>query len=241
MKKEITAMDFEAGEVLLIDKPKGWTSFDVVKKIRGAVKIKKVGHAGTLDPLATGLLIVCTGKKTKSIQEIQDADKEYTTDFRLGATTPSYDAEFPPENQKDCSHLTADDIRQAMPAFLGALDQMPPVFSAIWVDGQRAYKAARAGKEIEMKTRPVRIDAFELTDFQAPDFASVRIECGKGTYIRSLVHDLGQVLGVGAYIEELRRTRIGTYHVDHAWGIEEFCSAVRASRAAALEKRHDNA
>lgn len=230
MRKNVSEMDFATGEVLLVDKPKGWTSFDVVGKIRNTIKVKKVGHAGTLDPLATGLLVVCTGKSTKTIQGIQDADKEYITEFRLGATTASFDAEQPAENEKDCSHLREEDIRNAMPAFVGNIEQMPPVFSAIKVNGKRAYEAARAGKEIELKPRPVQIYAFELISFTPPDRAVARIHCGKGTYIRSLIHDLGQALGVGAYILELRRTRIGSHLVENAWEIDQFCQAVKARK-----------
>lgn len=208
--------------VLLIDKPKGWTSFDVVKKVRGTLKIKKVGHAGTLDPLATGLLIVCTGKMTKTIDSIQAQTKEYIVDFRLGATTPSYDAEFPAENIVDARHITAEAVAAAILPFIGEISQLPPQFSAVKVDGKRAYAAARAGQTVEVKPRFITVHAYELLDFRpAADAESgvwgrARITCSKGTYIRTLVHDLGQALGVGGYILELRRTRIGDYHVDNA-------------------------
>lgn len=202
--------------VLLIDKPKGWTSFDVVKKVRGITKVKKVGHAGTLDPLATGLLVLCTGKLTKTIAHIQSQEKEYEVEFRLGATTASYDAEFPPENVQDCRHLTREMLETAIQGFTGALRQVPPQFSAVKVGGKRAYAAARAGKSLEIQPRTVMVHAFDLLEFRAPDCAHARIRCGKGTYIRSLVHDLGQALGVGAYILELRRTRIGDYRVEDA-------------------------
>jgi len=232
MRKNIAAMDFGAGEVLLFDKPKGWTSFDVVGKIRNTIKIKKVGHAGTLDPLATGLLILCIGKKTKDIQGIQDASKTYVTTFRLGATTASYDAEQPPENFRDCGHVTENDILAAMEFFKGEIQQVPPIFSAVKVDGKRAYKAARAGQEIELKARTVHIHAFELLSFQTPDLVEVKIHCGKGTYIRSLVHDLGQKLGVGAYILELRRTATGAFSVDDGWDVAEFCKQVKEHQSA---------
>lgn len=222
MKADPTSLNFAEGEVLLFDKPKGWTSFDVVKKVRWLIKVKKVGHAGTLDPLATGLLILCTGKKTKTIDSIQAQEKEYIVEFQLGATTPSYDAEFPPENEQDCSHVTEEMILAAMPEFTGAISQMPPQFSAVKVDGKRAYEAAREGKSVEIKPRTVNIYEFSLMEFRAPGWARARVRCSKGTYIRSLVHDLGQALGVGAYILELRRTKIGEYDVDAAWTPAEF-------------------
>ncbi len=223
--------DFPAGEVLLFNKPKEWSSFDVVKKIRGLIRIKKVGHAGTLDPLATGLLILCTGKKTKTIESIQGQEKEYITEFRLGATTASYDMEHPPENERDCSHLTREMIEAALPPFRGDIQQMPPVYSAIKVDGKRAFKSARKGKKVELKPRIVQVYEFELLDFKAPDWGKARIRCSKGTYIRSLVHDLGQALGVGAYISELTRTRIGEFHLENAWEINDFAAQIKAWRA----------
>lgn len=231
MERAPLNLDFEAGVVLLIDKPKGWTSFDVVKKLKGITRAKKIGHAGTLDPLATGLLVVCTGKLTKSIQSIQDADKEYIVDFQLGATTPSYDAEFPPENQKDASHVTLADVQAQLPAFIGDVAQVPPVYSAVKIDGERAYKAARAGRSIEMRSRTVSITAITLLSLEN-GIVRAQINCGKGTYIRTLVHDIGQALGVGAYILELRRTRIGQHHVDAAWLLDDLNTAVRTARAA---------
>jgi tRNA pseudouridine55 synthase len=229
MEKAPLQLDFEAGTVLLIDKPKGWTSFDVVKKLKGITRAKKIGHAGTLDPLATGLLVVCTGKLTKSIQQIQDADKEYLVDFKLGATTPSYDAEFPPENIQDASHITLADVQAVLPAFVGEVAQVPPVYSAVKIDGERAYKAARAGRSIEMRSRTVRIDAITLLSLE-DGVVRAQVNCGKGTYIRSLAHDIGQALGVGAYCLELRRTRIGLHHVDAAWTLDDLNAAVRAAR-----------
>ena len=228
MEKKLD-LDFDGGVVLLMDKAKGWTSFDVVKKLKGITKTKKIGHAGTLDPLATGLLVVCTGKKTKSIQGIQDADKEYVVDFRLGATTPSYDAEFEAENIQDASHVTLEMVEAVLPQFTGVVEQVPPVFSAVKVDGKRAYKAARAGEDIVLKARSIRIDEIQILGKEG-DVVKALVKCGKGTYIRSLVHDMGQVLGVGAYMLELRRTRIGVYHVEDAWEIEALGQAVRAAR-----------
>lgn len=235
--KPVAEMDFAAGETLLFNKPKSWTSFDVVKKVRNLVRVKKVGHAGTLDPLATGLLILCTGKKTKTINDIQGQEKEYEVEFRLGATTPSYDAEFPPENITDCSHLTAEAVEAALVDFRGSVTQLPPQFSAVKVGGKRAYKAARAGQKIELKPRTIEVYAFELLEFRAPDWGRALIRCSKGTYIRSLVHDLGQALGVGGYILELKRTRIGTHLLENAWEINEFAEQLKALRA--LEKENE--
>jgi len=222
-------LDFLAGQTLLFNKPKGWTSFDVVRKIRNTIKIKKVGHAGTLDPLATGLLILCTGKHTKTISQIQEQEKEYVVRFKLGATTPSYDAELPEENLQDASHITREEIvGKIQEFFLGEIAQVPPIYSAVKIDGQRAYKAARKGKRIELKSRQVHIHAFELleTDAQAPEF-DARVQCSKGTYIRSLAHDLGQQLGVGAYMTELVRTRIGPHKLENAWEIQDFVEKVQ--------------
>lgn len=228
-------MDFVAGEVILIDKPKGWTSFDVVKKVRWLIKTKKVGHAGTLDPLATGLLILCSGKMTKTIDSIQAQEKEYFVDFRLGATTPSFDAEFAPEQICDSSHITQAMVAAAMPAFTGAISQLPPQFSAVKVDGKRAYESARAGKSVEIKPRTITIYEFELLDFRADNgidgaWGRARVRCSKGTYIRTLVHDLGQVLGVGGYILELRRTKIGEFSVDQARTPEAFAAMLQENQ-----------
>lgn len=236
MNKDISQLDFAAGETLLFDKPKGWTSFDVVKKVRGLVRVKKVGHAGTLDPLATGLLILCTGKKTKTIESIQGQEKEYEVEFRLGATTPSYDAEFPPENIVDCSHLTEADLERELEQFRGEIEQYPPKFSAVKVGGKRAYKAARKGQDIELRPRNVTVYAFDLLEFRAPDWGRAVIRCSKGTYIRSLVHDLGQALGVGGYILELKRTRIGSHQLENAWEINEFAESLKEFRASQQEK-----
>lgn len=226
MKSDPKEMNFAEGEVILIDKPKTWTSFDVVKKVRWLIKVKKVGHAGTLDPLATGLLILCSGKKTKTIDSIQAQEKEYVVEFRLGATTASYDAELEPENICDCSHLSQADIENAIEHFKGEISQIPPQYSAVKVDGKRAYEAAREGKTLDIKSRQVNIYDFELLEFQAPDWGKARIRCSKGTYIRTLVHDLGQKLGVGGYILELRRTRIGDFLVEDAWTPADFQTAL---------------
>jgi tRNA pseudouridine55 synthase len=225
--------NFQEGLTLLIDKPLKWTSFDVVAKIRNTSRCKKIGHAGTLDPLATGLLIICTGKKTKSIQEIQDADKTYRLHFRLGATTPSYDAEFPPENIQDTSHLTVEKVEQAMQQFVGIIDQVPPAFSAIQVQGKRAYDLARKGKPVELKARQIQIHSFQLLEYNSAEDVVAEVHCQKGTYIRSLVHDLGQVLGTGAYLTMLERTAIGTHHLVDAWNLEELVAEILRQRAEA--------
>lgn len=210
----------EEGEVFLIDKPLEWTSFDVVKKIRNRVPYKKVGHAGTLDPLASGLLIICAGKKTKTIDSLQGLEKEYEGTLVLGATTPSYDLETEITPQQDPSHLSAEDIRKATEPFMGEIMQAPPIFSAIKKGGKRAYESARAGKELKMEKRPVHIYEFSITEIAGPE-VYFRVRCSKGTYIRSLAHDFGQALGVGAYLSALRRTAIGPYRIEKAQSIEE--------------------
>lgn len=226
------AFDFPAGEVLLIDKPLGWTSFDVVKKVRNAIRIKKVGHAGTLDPLATGMLILCTGRATKTIDSIQGQTKEYIATIKFGATTASYDAELPEENLHDVSSLTRDNIEAAIEQFRGMVIQVPPIYSAVKVDGKRAYEQARKGKEVKLRERTVQVDAFELMEqVEAPHTWKARIECSKGTYIRSLAHDLGQALGVGAYLTGLIRTRIGDYQLENAWKIDDLIDAIHKQRA----------
>lgn len=220
-------MDFLAGQTLLFNKPKGWTSFDVVRKVRNLIRIKKVGHAGTLDPLATGLLILCTGKHTKLIEGIQGQEKEYEVIFKLGATTPSYDAELPEENLLDASHITQAAVSEALPTFTGDIQQIPPIYSAVKVDGKRAYKSARKGLDVKLRPRFVTVYEFVLTDWGGPEYVTARIRCSKGTYIRSLVHDLGQVLGVGGYILELKRTRIGDNLLQDAWEISDFEQTIR--------------
>lgn len=215
-------LDFAEGQTLLFDKPKAWSSFDLVKKVRNLVKIKKVGHAGTLDPLATGLMIICTGKHTKSIDTVQAKEKEYEVTFCLGATTPTYDAEMPPENIQDASHITQEKVEEAITHFVGEIEQIPPIYSALKIEGKRAYELARQGKEVEMKPRQVHIFEYQLLEFVSPSEIKARIRCSKGTYIRSLVHDLGQMLGVGAYMTDLRRTKIGEFDVKDAWEIGKF-------------------
>ena len=215
------------GAVLYIDKPLTWTSFDVVNKIRkslrhylGIQKIK-VGHAGTLDPLATGLVIICTGKATKQIMQFQDMDKAYTAEVRLGATTPSFDLETGIDVSYPWEHITSDHIKQALSELSGDQEQMPPIFSAKSVDGKRAYTMARKGKQIELKPQRVHISRLELLSEKLPEI-SLHVECSKGTYIRSLARDLGLKLDSGAHLSGLRRTRIGPYSIDQAISVENF-------------------
>lgn len=207
--------NFLAGQVLLVDKPLEWTSFDVVKKIRNNIKIKKVGHAGTLDPLATGLLIVCTGKMTKSIESFMGQEKEYTGTFTLGQTTPTYDLESEPSEPVAIEHITTDDLEKARIQFLGEISQVPPIHSAVKVDGKRVYELARKGEEVKLKSRQVIISEFEFTKVDLPTI-EFRVVCTKGTYIRSLANDFGEALGVGAYLSSLRRTRIGDFRAEKA-------------------------
>jgi tRNA pseudouridine55 synthase len=206
---------FLEGKVLLIDKPLNWTSFDMVKKVRWLTKIMKVGHAGTLDPLATGLLIICTGKFTKQINEFMGMQKEYTGSLVLGATTASYDLEQEPENFKSIDSITELAIQDATKQFIGTIFQMPPQHSAIKKDGKRLYESARQGIEVKVDPRQITIEQFEITKIELPNI-EFRVLCSTGTYIRSLVHDFGQALGVGAYMSGLRRTKIGTFNVEDA-------------------------
>jgi len=206
--------------ILLVNKPLTWTSFNVVNKLRYKLKIKKIGHAGTLDPLATGLLILCTGKMTKRIEEFVGQEKEYTGKFIIGQTTPSFDLETEVTEAKDISGITEQDIRAAVNKFIGLIDQTPPAHSAIWVNGQRSYDLVRKGKEVELKSRQVMVSEFEITRIEKTEIY-FRIVCSKGTYIRSLARDLGEALGVGAYLGELCRTRIGEFRLEDAKTIEE--------------------
>jgi len=212
---------FEEGKVILIDKPLRWTSFDVIRKIRNLIRIKKVGHAGTLDPLATGLLIVCTGKFTKRINEYMAQEKEYTGSFTLGATTASYDLEQKPGNYRPIEHITAEQIKSATLQFTGEIFQVPPAHSAIQIDGKRVYELARQGKEVIIEPRRVTVNEFEITGVSLP-LVHFRIVCSTGTYIRSLANDLGLALGCGAYLSSLCRTRIGEFRLDDALTMEAF-------------------
>lgn len=218
--------DFEAGELLLIDKPVGWTSFDIVNHLRVLIRRHlhipklKVGHAGTLDPLATGLLIVCTGKMTKQIQSFQDQDKTYTGTLRLGMTTPSFDLETEADETFPTDHLTQESLQEARKFFIGTISQFPPIFSAIKIDGKRAFNYARKQQEVKLEPRVVTINRFELDNIQIPDVDFV-IDCSKGTYIRSLAHDFGKSLQNGACLTTLRRTHIGKFSVENALSLEQ--------------------
>jgi tRNA pseudouridine55 synthase len=211
---------FEQGQVLLIDKPLDWTSFDVVRKLRGLVRTKKVGHAGTLDPLATGLLILCTGKFTKRINDYMAREKEYTGTVTLGAVTPTFDLESEPVFVGDYGGVTLSQVNEVIAAqFVGGIMQVPPIHSAIKVGGKRVYELARKGKEVRLEPRPVVISAFEITEFRLPEIG-FRVVCSTGTYIRSLANDLGAALGCGGYLSGLRRTRIGELRVEDAMTVE---------------------
>jgi tRNA pseudouridine55 synthase len=214
------------GSVILVDKPLEWTSFDVVKKLRNSLRIKKIGHAGTLDPLATGLLILCTGKMTKQIDRYQAQEKEYVGTLVLGKTTPSVDLETPFESETPIDHLTEADLTAARQSLTGEIQQIPPTHSAVQVNGQRAYKLARQGKEVVINPRTVTVKEFSFTEVALPEI-SFRIVCSKGTYVRSLVRDLGEQLGVGAYLQRLCRTRIGDYSLDDAYSLDEFIALAK--------------
>lgn len=226
--KVFPEFNFTEGEMLLINKPYTWTSFDVVGKIRNSFKpLKlKVGHAGTLDPLATGLLIICTGKFTKKIDEFQAQEKEYTGTMILGAGTPSYDMETEVDETFDISHITEQMIRANISQFIGELDQYPPAHSAVKVDGERLYMKARRGENVELKTRKVSINQFEITRIELPEI-DFRVVCSKGTYIRSLVHDFGRSLQNVAYLSALRRTKSGIYEVNNAFEVMELVNHIR--------------
>lgn len=225
------AYDFETGEVLLVNKPLRWTSFDVVNRVRIIIKqnlgIKKikVGHAGTLDPLADGLLILCTGRFTKKIEEYQAQEKEYTGTFRLGATTPSYDLEHEIDTEYPYSHITPERIMEVVKSMTGDINQIPPVFSAIKVNGRRAYKFARKDKELNLDSRPVTIGEFEITGIELPD-VHFRIVCSKGTYIRALARDFGNALQSGAHLIALRRTRIGRFKLSDAHNLDDLIKEI---------------
>lgn len=222
-------MDFQEGEILCFDKPLHWTSFNVVSKIRGhlcrrlGVKRLKVGHAGTLDPLATGVMVVCTGRATKRIDELQAHVKEYVATLQLGATTPCFDLEKPIDCTYPTEHITETLVREALTRFIGHIEQVPPVFSACKVDGHRAYDLARKGREVELKPKLLVIDEIELLDFnQEAMQASIRVVCSKGTYIRALARDIGIALESGAHLISLRRTRVGNVRVEDCMKVEDF-------------------
>lgn len=226
-------VNFIQGEVLLINKPPNWTSFDVVNKLRYALTKKlgqrlTVGHAGTLDPLATGLLIVCTGKMTKRMDEYTGMDKEYTGTFFIGATTPTYDAEKEPDAHYPIGHIDEALLKSTAKQFVGKIEQVPPVYSAIKIDGTAAYISARKGKPVEIKTRVVTIHEFEITRVALPE-VDFRVVCSKGTYIRSLANDFGKALNSGAYLKSLCRTKIGDFKLEDALSVEQMVAVIEAN------------
>lgn len=231
-KEQLTKTAFAEGTVLLFDKPYGWTSFDVVGKVRGLIRRRlglkktKVGHAGTLDPLATGLLIICTGKLTKSIDSYQAQEKEYSGTFFIGQTTPSYDLETKPGETLPTEHITHDRVVQTTSKFLGSFEQMPPQFSAKKIEGERAYTYARKGQTSVLKPKTVCISQFDITKFEPPEIG-FNVVCSKGTYIRALARDYGEALQTGAYLKDLRRERIGDFLVADAWEISDFESFIK--------------
>ena len=227
-----TVEDYKNGQLLLIDKPLEWTSFQVVNKLRWHIRktfdIKKikVGHAGTLDPLATGLLIICTGKKTKQIEQYQAQVKTYTGTFVLGSTTPSYDLETDVDATFSTAHITEDLIHQTTAQFTGNIEQFPPLFSALKKDGKRLYEFARAGKEVSISARNISVDFFKITAIRSLE-VDFEIQCSKGTYIRSLAHDFGKALNSGAHLSALRRTKIGAFSVDNAMSVDAFMDSLK--------------
>lgn len=229
-----TKESFLEGKILLIDKPLEWSSFQAVNAIKWALKRKfnlkkiKVGHAGTLDPLATGLLLICTGRATKKINELQGQEKEYTGTITLGATTPSYDLETEIDQTFPTEHIQSELLEKARQQFIGEIEQTPPVFSALKKDGKRLYEYARQGKEVEIKKRKVEISEFEITRVKLPEI-DFRVRCSKGTYIRSLAHEFGLAVGSGGHLSRLRRTKIGSFDVDNAEGPEEFRQKLKES------------
>ncbi|MDE6108877.1 MAG: tRNA pseudouridine(55) synthase TruB [Muribaculaceae bacterium] len=224
-------MDFLSGEIICVDKPLGWTSFDAVKRIRGAltrrlgVRKLKVGHAGTLDPLATGVMIVCTGRATKRIDELQAGVKEYVATIALGATTPSFDLETEIDATYPTGHITSELTEEVLRSFTGRIEQVPPAFSACKVDGKRAYKSARAGKEVELKPRSLVIDEIELLEF-APESITVRVVCSKGTYIRALARDIGRALNSGGHLTALHRTRVGNVRIEDCMNVQQVADII---------------
>lgn len=225
-------MNFLAGETILVDKPYGWTSFDVVKRIRGVmlrrmgVKKMKVGHAGTLDPLATGVMIVVSGKSTKLIEQLQSGVKEYIATIALGATTPSYDLETEIDARYPTAHITRELVEEVLAKFTGRIEQVPPAFSACKIDGKRAYKMARKGDAVELKPKILVIDEIELLEY-SPESITIRVVCSKGTYIRALARDIGAALGSGGHLTALRRTRVGNVTIDRCLSLDDAVSMLR--------------
>jgi tRNA pseudouridine55 synthase len=218
----------DSDRLLLVSKPKGWTSFDVVARLRRIFGIRKIGHAGTLDPMATGLLIICTGQRTKEIDRFMDLEKEYRATMRLGGVTPSYDAETPVTAVNSIEGISETEIRAAMQEFTGIITQLPPMHSAVKVRGRRLYRYARKGKEVERPSREVEVRSMEVESVSLPDVTFV-VRCSKGTYVRALAHDIGQHLGCGAYLTALERTRIGPYRLEDASTPDEIAKMVKMS------------
>jgi len=231
--KESKDFDFIRGEILVLNKPLDWTSFDLVNKVRimlcRLMKIKKlkIGHAGTLDPKATGVMVLCSGKLTKQIDEIQADEKEYVALLKVGATTPSFDLETEEDEQFATAHITRETLENVLPSFVGAIEQIPPAYSAIKVDGKRAYKLARKGKEVELKAKMLVVKEIEILRFEMPEI-ELRIVCSKGTYIRALARDIGKALNSGAYLKGLIRTRIGEYSIDQSLDLTELADMLSA-------------
>ena len=223
------SFDFERGEILNINKPAGWTSFDVVKKIRNQLNIKKVGHAGTLDPFATGVLLVCTGGATKKVEGLMNLKKEYIARIEFGKTTDSYDLTGTVLSEKDASSVTLDRICEHLEKFKGDVEQIPPMYSALKVNGERLYKLARRGEVVERKARKVTIYQMDVLDFNNP-FLELRIVCSRGTYIRTIANDLGEMLGCGAYLVALTRARIGDFKLDDSFEVKDLIREVKGSR-----------
>jgi len=232
MAEEAKVFDFKGGEILVFDKPLEWTSFDLVQKVRNnlcrkmRIKKLKVGHAGTLDPKATGIMVLCTGKATKRIEELQAGEKEYIATLKLGATTPSFDLETKEDATFDTGHITEELFRETVQKFIGTIEQVPPEYSAVKVEGQRAYDLARKGKSVELKPKILVVREIDVLQFAMPE-AKLRIVCGKGTYIRALARDIGQALNSGAYLTGLQRTRVGDFTLENAKQIEEFLESLK--------------
>lgn len=238
-------MDFLTGEILYVDKPLRWTSFDIVKRVRGTLlrrmKLRKmkVGHAGTLDPLATGVMVVCTGKATKRIDELQAGVKEYVATIALGATTPSFDLETEIDATYPTAHITRGLVEETLKRFTGAIEQVPPAFSACKVDGKRAYKMARKGHEVELKPKTLVIDEIELLEF-SPESITIRVVCSKGTYIRALARDIGEALGSGGHLTALRRTRVGAVGIDRCMDVDSLIAMLSEVEITMPEETSDS-
>ncbi len=231
--------NFHEGEILLVNKPLTWTSFDVVNKIKYATRAK-VGHAGTLDPLATGLMIICTGKFTKKLTDFSGLDKCYEGKIYLGATTPTYDSELEPDAIFDITNITKEDILQAVQKLTGNIEQIPPIYSAIKKDGKKAYEQARKGKDVKMEPRKVTIHQFDIKKINLPEI-DFFVSCSKGTYIRSLAYDLGKLLQNGAYLKSLNRTQIGSYQLKDAWQLDDLINYIKEHPELCIKPENNNA